>query len=370
MSSATQTPIASIPAFLQRAGKWYLLSGIQELSGGVARYYRIDLARNNRLSTEITGYTISALCQLHRATNDPALVTAAQRAARFLVSDAWDPTNSIFPFEWPPTADPSENRAFFFDSGIIARGLLTLHRLTGDAAYRDAAIACGKGMAAAFERNQAYAPILQLPNLDALPPGNTWSNNPGCYQLKSALAWHELALETNDPVFRTHWETALQRAVDNDTAFLPGTPERLRIMDRLHAYSYYLEALLSVADRPICRQALTTGIERAADYLHNIAPDFARSDVYAQILRVRLLAHHQGAVTLNETRAQIEADAIPTFQYESQDPHLHGGFSFGRRDGQLMPFANPVSTAFCAQALDMWHHHLNGNFHFTWKDLI
>ncbi len=353
----------SIPKSLQRAANWYLHSGIQEPSGGVARYYRADLGRNNRVSTEITGYAVSALCQLHRATGDPALLDAAHRGAEFLTQKAWDAGRKLFPFEWPANDNPVENRSFFFDCGIIIRGLLALERMAPDPARRATAVECGKGMAAAFDRNGAYAPILQLPSLDALPFGGTWSNNPGCYQLKSALAWHELGMEAQ-------WETALARALANGEEFLPGTTERLRIMDRLHAYSYYLEALLSVADRPECRNALEAGIERAADYLRSIAPDFARSDVYAQVLRVRLLAHHAGVVPLNTDRAREEAEAIPTFQYESEDPRLNGGFSFGRRDQQLMPFANPVSTAFCSQALDMWQHHENNTFTFSWRDLI
>ena len=46
---------------LSHAARWYARSGIQEPSGGVARYYRTDLERNHPVSTEITGYVISAL---------------------------------------------------------------------------------------------------------------------------------------------------------------------------------------------------------------------------------------------------------------------------------------------------------------------
>jgi hypothetical protein len=54
---------AQMPA--ERAAGWFLNSGIQEASGGVARYYRSDTRRNARISTEITGYAVSTFVYLH-----------------------------------------------------------------------------------------------------------------------------------------------------------------------------------------------------------------------------------------------------------------------------------------------------------------
>lgn len=355
---------------LHRAGQWFLHSGIQEECGGVARYYLLDQGRNARLSTEITGYAVSALCYLYRETREAAYLDAARSAGNFLTRLAWDPRFPVFPFEYPPTSVPAENRAFFFDCGIIIRGLITLWRTTGEAEYLDAARRCGTGMAGAFEYNGSYAPILQLPGGEPTPYGDSWSNNPGCYQLKSALGWLELYHETGEPAFQQHFETALGRALENDAQFLPGTSERHRIMDRLHAYSYFLEALLAVPDRPACAAALNNGIRKAAAYLREIAPQFARSDVYAQILRVRLFADQLGAAPLDRAQAAEEASAIPQFQWESPAACLNGGFCFGRRDGQLTPYANPVSTAFCMQALNLWRKSQSGPFEETWRDLI
>ncbi|MBL8233604.1 MAG: hypothetical protein JNL98_34225, partial [Bryobacterales bacterium] len=202
MSITANQPFAAKPirvtssTSLRRAGTWFLQSGIQEETGGVARYYLIDQARNARLSTEITGYAVSALCYLYRETRDSAYFEAACRAGQFLVHRAWSEELRIVPFEYPPTDVPSENRAFFFDCGIIIRGLITLWRATGDGEYLETARRCGLGMARRFEHDGNYAPILQLPGCEATPYGNSWSNNPGCYQLKSALGWLELSYET------------------------------------------------------------------------------------------------------------------------------------------------------------------------------
>lgn len=368
MSTATSTPALDIPSILRRAGAWLLHSGIQEPHGGVARYYRTDLGRNNRISTEITGYAASAFGFLHRQSGDPLYRGAALKAAHFLVHKAWDAREQIFPFEWPPTSHPHENRAFFFDCGIIARGLLNVWRSTGEADLLEAALRCGRAMAR-FDHAGQFAPILQLPGCQVLPYGGSWSDNPGCYQLKSALVWFELWEATGDASFLALYNAALERALANEPSFLPGSGERPRIMDRLHAYSYFLEALLPVADKPECAAALRGGIRKTARYLRDVAPEFARSDVYAQLLRVRLFAAQLGAVPLDEGEAREEAAAIPAFQFSDDDPRLFGGFCFGRRGSTLTPYANPVSTAFCLQALALWQRR-NEELPETWRDLI
>jgi hypothetical protein len=149
-----------------------------------------------------------------------------------------------------------------------------------------------------------------------------------------------------------------------------GQSERLKVMDRLHAYSYYLEALLPVVGREECRAALENGIERTASLLRALAPEFVRSDVYAQLLRIRVLAGDCGAVPLNESAAREEAAAIPAFQMESPDVREDGGFCFGRRAGALLPYVNPVSTAFCLQALEYYRQHAEGELGDDWRAMI
>jgi hypothetical protein len=144
------------------------------------------------------------------------------------------------------------------------------------------------------------------------------------------------------------YESALQAALESEREFLPGDADPRRVMDRLHAYAYFLEGLLPVLNRPECATAFRNGVDRAAQYLREIAPVFARSDVYAQLLRVRLLTGDYGA------DAAHEAEQAASFQIHSADPRVNGGFLFGRKEGEPLPFVNPVSTAFCLQALALW----------------
>jgi hypothetical protein len=98
---------------------------------------------------------------------------------------------------------------------------------------------------------------------------------------------------------------------------------------------------------------------------------FERSDVNAQLLRVRLAAHHLGSVPLDENAARDEASHIESFQaLDSLDVRTRGGFWFGRKGEQIMPFSNPVSTAFCFQALALWNDHQAGRWNFELSQLI
>jgi len=362
--------LQNIDSMLHRAGQWFLRSGIQEPSGGVARYYRSDLGKNARVSTEITGYAVSTLLYLAGRTGGTNYTEAALRAARFLTATAWNPALAAFPFEHSDNCDQPQPLAYFFDCGIIVRGLLQAWRATRDHSLLDTAAAAGHAMIDDFEAGPGIHPILRLPEKQPLEYGTKWSNGPGCYQLKSAMAWFDLYEETGLERFGHAYERALEAALRCEDAFLPGDPDREKVMDRLHAYSYFLEGLLPAADRPEVAHALAEGIAKTSRYLCDIAPRFARSDVYAQLLRVRLCAAHAGAVPLDETSASFEAARAAEFQLASGDPRIDGGFAFGKKGADVLPFVNPVSTGFCAQALALWHDHRTGALNPTRHALI
>ncbi|OYW11832.1 MAG: hypothetical protein B7X34_02590, partial [Acidobacteriia bacterium 12-62-4] len=170
---------------LAHAGAWFLHSGIQEPNGGVARYHLSAEGRNLPVSTEITGYACSTYAYLYRLTGDAAYREAGIRAAAFLADEAWQPAIAAMPFEVGDPLPP----AYFFDCGIIIRGLLTVYRMTGEARWLDRAREIGLFMGRAFRANGTCHPILSLPSLEPWPYEKRWSREPGCLQLKSAMAW-------------------------------------------------------------------------------------------------------------------------------------------------------------------------------------
>lgn len=298
----------------------------------MARYYRADIRKNKPISTEITGYFASALVFLYSRTNDDEYLDSARRAAGFLCDHAWEEAFYTFPFEY------RSDLTYFFDCGIIIRGLLAVWRVTKEQRLLDIAVAASQGMLIDFHAGADFHPILSVPDKQPLPREDHWSRASGCHQLKAALAWLEVADITGDDLLRNAYVETLESALCTQRDFLPGASEKASIMDRLHPYCYFLEGLTPVLDRPDCAEALRNGIETVAQYVADIAPEFLRSDVCAQLMRAR--------ATL------CEAAALMEFQVESDDPKTDGAFLFGRRDGQLIPHANPVSTTFAIQALE------------------
>lgn len=348
-------------SFLERAGRWFLESGIQRADGGVARYYRSDLQANAPVSNEITGYAVSALVYLYERTEQVAYRNAALRAARFLTRTAWDDASATFPFE------PGSKLGYFFDTGIIVRGLLAAYRISGEEEFRERAHQAALSLAFDFLGDGVFHPVIELPEKQPLQHEPRWSRRPGCYQLKSALAWYDLGDEQAARLF----EAVLAYSLGTHDSFLEAETDQEKVMDRLHAYCYFLEALLAVSDRPEVREALVQGVTRVGRLLCQTAPLFERSDVYAQLLRVRLIAHHQGAIDLDVPAAKDEARRVAAFQaMDEQDCRLAGGFWFGSKRGQMLPYSNPVSTAFAMQALALWQDHQKGQWSFTLGELI
>jgi hypothetical protein len=336
---------------LCRAGEWFLRSGIQQPNGGVARYYRTDLGRNHAVSTEITGYAASTLVYLHSVTRDARYLDRAVTAARFLTRTAWDSASGTIPFEIDPPA-----LTYFFDCGIVVRGLVSVWRATADGEFLDAAIALGQSMARDFASDDgSFHPVLSLPDKHPLArDAGRWSRYPGCYQLKAAMAWWDLLEATADAQFREPYERVLEYSLGDCGGFLPGHSERPKVMDRLHAFLYFQEGQLPLADEPRCAAAIRDGIGRAAHHLREIAPEFERSDVYAQLLRMRLYADWAGALPLDGAAAQFEAERLAEFQVAGSGQSTGGGFYFGRQAGAWLPYVNPVSSAFALQALELW----------------
>ena len=222
----------------QRARTWLLRSGIQEPGGGVARYYRADVEKNLPVSTEITGYFAGALFHIHELASD-ATTEAGLAAAHYLTRQAWSSQHATIPFE------SGSEFAYFFDIGIIVRGLLAAWKATGDQEFADRAKEAALSLAFDFLGDGVFHPIITLPEkqpLDYEP--KRWSRSPGCYELKSALGWRDIGQAFGDEHATRMFEAALTSALATHESFLPGVDDPEKVMDRLHAYSYFLEALL------------------------------------------------------------------------------------------------------------------------------
>lgn len=345
---------------VSRAGEWFLRSGVQTPDGGVARYYRLDRASNHAVSTEITGYAASTMVLLYSLTAVECYLERARAAARFLTR-TWDASSRSMPFETAPA-----EFSYFFDCGIIVRGLLSVWRVTGDTELLDCAREVAQSMARDFAAPDGrFHPIVTLPGKAPLEYDPLrWSKSPGCYQLKAGMAWWDLWEATGEERYRQLYHSLLKDSLRTWCDFLPGHPDRRKMVDRLHAFLYFLEGLLPMHTDALCACVLREGIRCVERYLRDSAAEFERCDVYAQLLRLRLYASRGGAVPLDRAAAQWEAEKLQEFAAPGDDPRVAGGFYFGRSGGAWEPYINPVSTAFALQALALWeqpgqaHRHL------------
>jgi hypothetical protein len=350
------------------SGEWFQMSGIQEQNGGVARYHFSDRKQNAPVSSEITGYFASMLVALHKQHPGNGYFESALKASKFLVHDAWDEQLSAMPFE---TEGDGSKFSYFFDNGIIVRGLLSVWRESRSPELLSTAFQCAESMSRDFFDGQDFIPIIELPTKIPLAVDKArWSRSPGCYQLKAALAWYELGQIAKQDCYFDLYKTLLRSSLDAHDSFLPGCDTEIPVMDRLHAYCYFLEGLLPVVNHPECANALAVGIKRTKDFVNAISPQFLRSDVVAQLLRVRLFADAFGVLPLDENAALEEAATLETFQSKDPDQQLKGGFWFGKKQNGMLPFMNPVSTAFCCQALQMWTQYRQGDRRLEWQQLV
>jgi hypothetical protein len=355
-----------------RAGlSWLAHSGIQAESGGVSRYFAGDLGKYKNISTEITGYATQAYVLLPLPAQT-GLLSNALRAGQFLCYDTGDPADGLFPFEISRDGSQLSDEAYFFDCGIVIRGLVALWNVTGDLQYLTRAERCGAALMERMSRvDGSFFPFLDRASGIPSAGVDQWSVEPGIYQLKTGLAFLELAETTSSGLFSRTAEDLLHWSMRQHEAFLPGAIDPARVADRVHAYCYFLEGLLPFIERRFeCVHALQGGITRVENTIAGHREILERTDTIAQLLRLRLISDYVGAVELDLSAAAREAEALPGFQLHTTDRRTNGAFSFGRRHGELAPHANPVSTVFALQALRMWHEHQNGELRTTWRELI
>ncbi len=350
---------------------WLARSGIQAESGGVSRYYAGDSGAYKDISTEITGYAIQAYLQLPLP-GHTGLLSNALRAGQFLCYDAADRDTGLFPYQVGRRGAPASPECYFFDCGIIIRALMALWSITSDPMYLERAETCGAAMAQRMSRvDGAFFPFLDLGSRTPQAGSGSWSVEPDVYQLKTGLAFLELAEVTSSGMFAHTADQLIGWSLRRQEAFLPGDYDGARVADRLHAYCYFLEGLLPFIERRYeCAQALQSGMRRVEALQEETRDQLERCDVIAQLLRLRLLADYMGISEIDLSTASREAESLPAFQLHSSDRHLSGAFSFGRRAGQLVEHANPVATIFCLQALRMWQDYQNGELRTTWRELI
>jgi len=124
-------------------------------------------------------------------------------------------------------AIPVEPLSFFFDSGIIVRGLLSIWRATRHALYLDTAseMCLGNGETLWQTRTTTFIPVLCLPDKAPLDPGSPLVAKSGLLSTESRLGMHELYEITGAQEQEQLYRRMLAYSLRAHEQFLPGDPD-------------------------------------------------------------------------------------------------------------------------------------------------
>ena len=306
----------------------WLLSGEVQLAagpeaGGVFGWFDADPA-SRFVYPETTGYYLTFLSFL-RAQKWPAgdFGSRARRAAAWIArwsADAAPPARVYL--AGPQTHDWRNRLAFSFDLGMIWRGL-----------------AMARQPCSTIERLLARFPVAGAGFLAAMPiqsgpVAQSWSAQPGAFQLKLAAALLHSGVPA-DPALRQAAEAVFAQYRHWDP------PDCRR--DLLHPYLYAVEGALLTRDHRLLRQA--------ASWIAKLAPhvDGSRSDVLAQLLRSACLLDAAGYLPHREWSARLPELAEALCGYCAPDGRMY----FRRDSLGRLEHVNVWSGMFAAQAL-MW----------------
>ena len=356
---------------IHSAWNWLSCSGIQTTSGGVARFYRADVQQYQDISTQSTAFFISTFLRLGEPSQNLA-PDEALRAGGFLLDRAFHRSKELFAHEVYGGSNSPSTRTYFFDCSIVIRSLVDLWKATEEPDYLECVERCGFALQILMSRmDGSFFPVYDFSRDQPIDDGETWSTRPEVYQLKAGLALQDLTDATGLYEFVDMSETLRRWCLKRHESFVPNFGDSEERMSQLHAYCYFLEGLLQEASQDAdCSRALQWGILRVENLVEEMGPQFPRSDIIAQLLRLRFYADTFAVMEIDHDTAESEVAALIEFQQQSSDPRVDGGFAFARRGTEIVPHMNPVSTVLAVQALTMWESAEQGTFRDEWNVLI
>ncbi len=356
---------------IHSAWQWLSRSGIQNASGGVARFYGADSQEYRDVSTQSTAFFISTFLRLgdYPEGSPPA---EALHAGGFLLDRAFHRSKELFAHEVYVEDNSPSACAYFLGCSIIIRSLVDLWKATKEPAYLECAERCGFALQNRMSRmDGSFFPVYDFARDMPIDEGETWSTQAEVYQLKASFALQELTEATGLYEFAAMSDPLRRWCLKRHEGFVPDFGDPQERMSRLHAYCYFLEGLLQEASHDAeCSRALQWGILRVETLIEEIGPEFQHSDVLAQLLRLRFYADTFGVLEIDRATVESEVAALIEFQQQSTDDTVDGGFAFARRGTELVHHINPVSTVLALQALTMWESVDEGAFREPWNVLI
>jgi hypothetical protein len=247
-----------LPASLRARCAWLCDSGIQVEegapdAGGVGAW--IDsVGRRSYLYSEITGYFMTFAVRLAALQSDARWLERAERAARWIVDCAQDPSGAVLCRKGHAVDGVSATFAFegghtwLFDCAMVGYGLLTTWRATGNSQWLDAAERIGGFVRGIFHRlDEADAAAFDLTTNEIVPPGPRWSRHLGPFELKCVLFLDSLHRITGESAYRDLVNRLLERTLATQHPSGRFGTDREGFTTHLHPHFYAVEGLLYLA---------------------------------------------------------------------------------------------------------------------------
>ena len=347
--------------------------------GAVYSYYDPQHRRYELVYAEATAYVGSLIRYLGAANASPGLVERATASGDWLLRSAGQ-HDGVIAMGKTEAGDLTE--AYAFDNGICCKGLLDLSELTGRAAYLTAAERIAAWLISdAMNSDGSVKPMFDSRARRFAPAGTSWYATSGSFHAKIAMPLLQLWMWTRDERFRgaavklCRWALRLQRP---DGSF---PANALAKAVNLHAHCYTIEALLyAYAAEPVPEflDAATRGAEWMAKMQRPdgsvrlwYANGFGREHTsypQAQAVRIFSLLAMQHPRSPFAEAARKAAQSLLTLQSSEKDERADGGFLEGytqkyrlfyRRSRKTISWA----TVFAIQALDFVDRIDGGEFH-------
>ncbi|MFH0832250.1 MAG: hypothetical protein V1900_00815 [Candidatus Aenigmatarchaeota archaeon] len=343
---------------------WLLNSGIQNISdnewnGGFNAWYNLDKKEYAYVYSEITGYGITTLLQLHKLTGRGIFLDRAMLAANWLINIAMENNYTRARYY----ENGFDNTVYSFDNGMVLFGLANLYRLTQMEKYLDFSVKIADFLLGMQKSDGLFYSIYDTGEKKNLNIGDKWSTVSGSYHAKLSLG----LLAVHDILNEAKYRKAAIKVCEESIKFQKnGRFLTLGNETHLHPHSYSAEGLLYAGLKLDKNRFVESALNAVVWSLNNQQEDGGmpssypsdkneRNDVLAQTLRLGTIFLQQKDINEKE---RIEKLRKRLLESQNLSTEHKGGFFYGFENGKKLNHINSWVSMFALQALIFYDKYL------------
>ena len=361
------------------AKEWILNSGIQNLNGtlkgGFNSWFDIDNKNYPFIYSEITGYGIITLIFLDSIFKDKILLSRAELAAKWLISNALHASGGIKSRYYYEKSEENSQYSFekgflySFDSAIVMNGLVDLYTVTKNDLYLGTAQKIANFLInEMMTREGTFHPLYNQLSLRPESTPSRWSTQSGSFHSKIFIGLIKLAEITGDENYIAVVKkatNALLKFQKNDGRFITDVKDE---STNLHPHCYSIEGLSYVGTK-LKDENLMERLSKSVKWIFDNQSDefsipqvfsnrgvvkYERSDITAQAIRLGSFFVQNNYLDA-EYMKNIDTAEARLLSFQNANNGQIGGFFYGfDENGNKLPHLNSWCTMFSIQAMDFY----------------